>query len=201
MAKIYPNNNNNHSSNSNCDYSFERETYTVWMKSLVFHGNGCTVFNTKGDVVYRVDNYQKRCGNRVFLMDANGKVLYSINRKKMHILGCWEGYKWKGNSKVNNGRPWFQVQRNSAILSKDMSYKVTFKCREENECKIIGSIQGKSALKIVDSSCHLLAEAVQKQSSGVSLGEDVLRLTVEPKADQSLVMALVTVYSMINNKL
>ncbi|CAA0842220.1 Protein LURP-one-related 11 [Striga hermonthica] len=173
------------------------------MKSLVFHGNGCTVFNTKGDVVYRVDNYQKRCGSRVFLMDANGKVLYSINKKKMHISGCWEGYKWNGNSKDNDGRPWFQVRRNSAILSKDMSYKVAFKCREENdEYKIIGSIQGKSALKIVDSSCHLLAEAVQKQSlMGVSLGEDVLRLTVEPQADQSLVMALVTVYSMINNKL
>ncbi|KAK6137619.1 hypothetical protein DH2020_028645 [Rehmannia glutinosa] len=117
------------------------------MKSLVFHGNGCTIFNSEADVVYRVDNYQQRCSSKVFLMDSSGKVLYSINKR------------------------------------------------------IIG-LEGKSALKIIDFSGQLLAEAVQKQSSeGVPLGEDVLSLMVEPQADQSLVMALVTVYGLINNKL
>lgn len=45
-------------------------------------------------------------------------------------------------------------------------------------------------------------QATQKQSSeGVSLGEDVLTLRVEADVDQSLVMALFTVYALINNKL
>lgn len=47
-----------------------------------------------------------------------------------------------------------------------------------------------------------LVQATEKQSSeGVSLGEDVLTLRVEPHVDQSLLMALFTVYALINNKL
>ncbi|KAK6137439.1 hypothetical protein DH2020_028796 [Rehmannia glutinosa] len=197
MSKIYP--------NSSCNYSSElRETFTIWMKSLVFHGNGCTIFNSRGDVVYRVDNYQQRCSSKVFLMNSSGKVLYSINKKlfllqKLRIFGCWEGLKWIGNKE----RPWFKVRRNHTILSKDRSCKVTFKCNENmGSCYRIIGLEGKSALKIIDFSGQLLAEAVQKQSSeGVPLGEDVLSLMVEPQADQSLIMALVTVYGLINNKL
>lgn len=47
-----------------------------------------------------------------------------------------------------------------------------------------------------------LVQATEKQSSeGVSLGEDVLTMRVEPHVDQSLLMALFTVYALINNKL
>ncbi|GFQ08732.1 protein lurp-one-related 4 [Phtheirospermum japonicum] len=171
------------------------------MKSLVFHGNGCTIFNSKGEVVYRVDNYQQRCSAKVFLMDSSGNVLFSINRKKLWIFGCWEGYKWNGNSKVSLERPWFQVRRNLTILSRDICCNVN-QNPQNGRYKIIG-FKGKSALKIIDHfSGQLLAEAVQKQSSsGVCLGEDVLSLMVEPKADQSLIMALVTVYGLINDKM
>lgn len=45
-------------------------------------------------------------------------------------------------------------------------------------------------------------QATQKQSTeGVPFGDDVLRLTVEADADVELVMALVTVYGLINSKL
>lgn len=64
--------------------SSKRETYTIWMKSLVCHTNGCTIYNSNGDVVYRVDNYDKKCSNEVHLMDLQGKVLYTI-RKKVNI--------------------------------------------------------------------------------------------------------------------
>ncbi|PIN05075.1 hypothetical protein CDL12_22385 [Handroanthus impetiginosus] len=194
MAKIHP----NRSLSGTIRPSSERETFTIWMKSLVFHGNGCTVFNSRGDVVFRVDNYQQRCCSKVFLMDSSGKVLFSVKKK---IFGCWEGYRWSGNSKVNKGRPWFQVRRNHTILGNDKSCRVSLKC-EENMRSCYRIIGCKSTLKIVDVSGHLLAEAIQKQSSkGVPLGEDVLTLMVEPQADQSLVMALVTVYGLINNKI
>ncbi|KAL3652658.1 hypothetical protein CASFOL_002339 [Castilleja foliolosa] len=197
MARIFPN-------NSSCNYnSLERETFTVWMKSLVFHSNGCTIFNSKGDLVYRVDNYQQRCSSKAFLMDSSGNVLFSINRKKPRIFGCWEGFKWSGNSKVDKKGSWFQVKRKYTILSKYISCRVTFKCNKNTKkwYEVVG-LEGKSTLKIIDQlSGQLLAEAVQKQSSGVCLGDDVLTLMVEPEADQSLVMALVTVYGLINNKL
>lgn len=83
MAKIHPNLSISSSTNTTncCSCSSERETYTIWMKSLVFHGNGCTVYNSRGDVVFRVDNYQQRCSREVFLMDSSGKVLFSMKRK------------------------------------------------------------------------------------------------------------------------
>ncbi|KAL0393522.1 UNVERIFIED_CONTAM: protein LURP-one-related 4 [Sesamum latifolium] len=173
------------------------------MKSLVFHGNGCTVFNSRGDVVFRMDNYQQRCSRKVYLMDSNGKVLFTISRKKLPVFGCWEGFKWIGNSRVGRERPWFQVRRTHPILSKDVSCIVNLKSDENiGSCYRIIGLEGKSALKIIDFSGQIVAEATQKQSSsGVPLGEDVLTLMVEANADKSLIMALVTVYGLINNKL
>ncbi|GFP79513.1 protein lurp-one-related 4 [Phtheirospermum japonicum] len=169
------------------------------MKSLVFHGNGCTIFNSKGEVVYRVDNYQQRCSRKAFLMDSSGNVLFSINKKVIIKFGCWEG------SKDDKERSFFEVRRNYTFLSKDISCRVALKCNKNalNAKYKIKGLEGKSAFKIIDHfSGQLLAEAVQKQSSsGVCLGEDVLSLMVEPKADQSLIMALVTVYGLINDRL
>ncbi|KAH6823998.1 hypothetical protein C2S53_016982 [Perilla frutescens var. hirtella] len=200
MAKIHP-----HPTAETCSdqSSSGRETFTVWMKSLVFHGNGCTVFNSKGHVVFRVDNYQQRCSRKVLLMDSTGNVLFSLNRKKLGMFGCWEGFKWI-DSDVRMKRPLFQVRRNRAILSRDNSCQVILGCdklNRKNDYKIIG-FEGKSSLKITDFSGKVLAEATQKQSSeGVGLGDDVLTLMVEANVDQSLIMALVTVYGLINNKL
>ncbi|KAL0312621.1 UNVERIFIED_CONTAM: protein LURP-one-related 11 [Sesamum radiatum] len=173
------------------------------MKSLVFHGNGCTVFNSRGDVVFRMDNYQQRCSRKVYLMDSNGKVLFTISRKKLPVFGCWEGFKWIGNSRVGMERPWFQVRRTHPILSKDVSCIVNLKSDENiGSCYRIIGLEGKSTLKIIDFSGQIVAEATQKQSSsGVPLGEDVLTLMVEANADKSLIMALVTVYGLMNNKL
>lgn len=83
MAKIHPQTLSVSSSSSNDDYYMKsmRETFTVWLKSLIFHGNGCTVFNSKGEIVFRVDNYQERSSNEVFLMDLYGDVLFSIQRQ------------------------------------------------------------------------------------------------------------------------
>lgn len=45
-------------------------------------------------------------------------------------------------------------------------------------------------------------QVIEKQSiGGVPLGEDVLELIVELKVDQALIMALITVYGLINNTL
>jgi len=61
------------------------------MKSLVIlQGNGCTVFNENGEIVYRIDNYDKKCSNKLNLMDLQGNVLFTILRKvrylKLHMF-------------------------------------------------------------------------------------------------------------------
>ena len=69
--------------------SFERQTYTIWMKSLLCQTNGCTVFDSDGDIVYRVDNYDKKCRNKVYLMDLRGRVLVTIRRKVLNpVIVC-----------------------------------------------------------------------------------------------------------------
>lgn len=84
MAKVYPEAFGSTSSNNYM--SSIRETYTVWLKSLVFHGNGCTIFNSKGEIVFRVDNYQEKSSSEVFLMDVHGDVLFSIQRKVLMMI-------------------------------------------------------------------------------------------------------------------
>lgn len=77
MAKVYP-----QVPRSFSPYqTSKKETFTVWMKSLLYQTYGCTVYNTNGDIVYRVDNYDKKGSNEVHLMDLQGKVLSTIRRK------------------------------------------------------------------------------------------------------------------------
>ena len=59
----------------------KREAFTLWMKSLVIQGNGCTVYNSDGEIVYRIDNYDKKGSSEVYLMDLQGKVLFTIVRR------------------------------------------------------------------------------------------------------------------------
>ncbi len=56
---------------------------TVWKKSLLFNCNGFTVFDAKGNLVFRVDNYMAGSGTKgeIILMDAGGKPLLTIRRK------------------------------------------------------------------------------------------------------------------------
>ena len=61
------------------------ETFTIWMKSLVCHTNGCTVFDSKGEIVYRVENYDSKGSSEVHLMDLRGKVLFTILKKVLNL--------------------------------------------------------------------------------------------------------------------
>lgn len=54
---------------------------TVWRRSLLFNGNGFAVFDAKGNLVFRVDNYASGSKAEVLLMDAAGKPLLTIRRK------------------------------------------------------------------------------------------------------------------------
>ncbi|MFS7976443.1 putative tubby-like protein [Helianthus anomalus] len=57
------------------------EILTVWKKSLLFNCYGFTVFDTKGNLVFRVDNYAAGNKAEIVLMDASGRSLLTIRRK------------------------------------------------------------------------------------------------------------------------
>ena len=66
MAKVHP----QASVSDPCSMSSAgRETFTIWLKSLVCHTNCCTVFDSKGEIVYRVENYDSKGSSEVHLMD------------------------------------------------------------------------------------------------------------------------------------
>lgn len=56
---------------------------TVWRKSLLFSCTGFTVIDSYGDLVYRVDNYIGQRPGEVTLMDASGKSVLTVRRRKV----------------------------------------------------------------------------------------------------------------------
>ncbi|KAF3569322.1 hypothetical protein DY000_02012540 [Brassica cretica] len=80
MARVFP-----QAGVSSPYMSTERETFTVWMKSLVYQTNGLTVYNSNGEITYRVENYDKS-SNEVHIMDLHGNILFTIRKKVTNEL-------------------------------------------------------------------------------------------------------------------
>ncbi|ANM61038.1 LURP-one-like protein [Arabidopsis thaliana] len=177
----------------------EKESFTIWMRSLVFHSKGCTVFDSKGNLIYRVDNYNSKSCSEVYLMDLYGKILFTLRQKKLGLFKSWKGYNSTGTR--------FQLRKNFKILPKgsSSSYKVVMGSRivdgDHQSCYKI--VKRKSVFTIEDGSGRLLAEVKKKQSNikSLDLGKDVLTMMVEPQVDHSLIMGIVIAYSLLKCKL
>jgi len=196
MAKVHPNKSNYLSTtsssssfssiSSNFYVSPRREIFTLWMKSLVYHGNGCTVYDSNGQIVYRIDNYNIKRSKEVHLMDCNGKVLFSIRNRvstlhlfiyliifstiliyyyyfpqKVPVFGHWDGYKWSYDGVTSKEIPWFQVKKIHNVLRgyNVNYYNVILGCNSEASCYNIIILATKS-IKIVDQHGGLVAEVI-----------------------------------------
>ncbi|XP_076887273.1 protein LURP-one-related 4-like [Bidens hawaiensis] len=196
MSRVYPQTHSPSPPSSDLT-PLKAESFTIWMKSLVFNTHGCTVYNSNGEIVYRVDNYDNKCCQEVYLMDIRGKVLFSLLRKKLRLFGCWDGYKWDACSAQK--QLWFRVRKHRSIFV-SLCDDIT---RSECTYKIV-RMDCKLGFKIVDANQEgaLVAEIKQKQTTtGIKFGSDVFTLTVQPHVDQSLIMAIVMVYGLINNQI
>ncbi|TKY70931.1 LURP-one-related 4 [Spatholobus suberectus] len=188
MAKVYP----QEPTSSPC-MSYGRETYTLWLKSLVFHSNGCTVYDSNGVIVYRVDNYDTKGRRDVNLLDLRGRVLCTIH-KRLLAFGRWDVYRCSDSNCKTQEKPWFQVKRCYKIITRKVTCQITVECQKY----CIEKTGGKTAFRIVDIDGDIVADAKQKHSSsGVVLGNDVLSLDVEGGIDHALIMAFVTVFGLI----
>uniref|UniRef100_A0A2N9J4W9 Uncharacterized protein n=1 Tax=Fagus sylvatica TaxID=28930 RepID=A0A2N9J4W9_FAGSY len=107
MAKVHP---QAIVPSASCYFSSKQETFTIWMKSLILNGKGCTVFDTNGQIVFRVDNYNCKCRNEVYLMDFKGRVLFTILRKRFKLFKFWEGYRSSDTESIKK-KPGFQVRK------------------------------------------------------------------------------------------
>ncbi|EOY33541.1 hypothetical protein QUC31_018893 [Theobroma cacao] len=152
---------------------------TVWTKSLLFNCNGFTVFDGKGDLVYRVDNYMEGNKGEILLMDATGKPLLTIRRKKMSLGDSWLVY--EGETSVN---PRLSVRKSVNILnSKCLAYVSPGSTNNRNN-NIMYEIEGSYSQRccaVYDDKRRLVAEIKRKEAvGGVAFGTDIFRLIVQP---------------------
>lgn len=180
--------------------AFSPATFTVWKRSLIFNANGYTVFDSSGNLVFRVDNYSSHAKRLLFLMDAVGNVLLTIRHKRLSFNDRWEAY--RGDGYGCGIKPAFRVvQSVSTLFSSKPSAKVVLnptKRRNSNlyDYEIQGSRRkSRSSLTVFGPSREIIAQVTRKQGTmGVMLGDDVLSLVVQPGIDQTFVMGLLIIF-------
>uniref|UniRef100_A0A0E0AP51 Uncharacterized protein n=1 Tax=Oryza glumipatula TaxID=40148 RepID=A0A0E0AP51_9ORYZ len=206
--------------------SEQRKVFTLWMKSLVLNGRGCTVYDSTGGIVYRVDNYGSSCSDNVYLMDLRGKIVLNILKKKL-AFGKWEGYKWSSGERQRDaaagagaGGAWFTVTRPCSSILFQRRRRPSSTCEfrsgggggddggramryKMDDCSGGGGGGGKQQAwcRIVDGATGAVVAEVKGKTTagGVALGDDVLTLTVEPNVDHALIMGMVLVYGLMNH--
>lgn len=84
MTKVYPNSarvSERQKASTDGNITGSEVILTVWKKSLLLNCNGFTVFDSKGNLVFRVDNYIAGNKNQILLMDDAGTPLLTIRHK------------------------------------------------------------------------------------------------------------------------
>ncbi|XP_057486573.1 protein LURP-one-related 8-like [Actinidia eriantha] len=170
---------------------------TVWKKSLLFNCDGFTVFDGKGNLVFRVDNYYSGNKDEITLMDASGNSLLTIRRKRLSLSDKWLIY--DGESTIN---PMLTVRKQVNLLNtKPLAY-ASSGCgrgiglnKYKSNCSVNYEIEGsytQRCCSVYDTKRRRVAEIKRKESvGGVSFGMDVFRLIVRSEIESPVAMALV----------
>ncbi|KAJ0262297.1 Protein LURP-one-related 8 [Hirschfeldia incana] len=185
MTKIHPKFSNTYEE-SLCD-SKAAVVLTVWKKSLLFNCDGFTVYNSNGNLVFRVDNYMNSPRDNIVLMDASGLPLLSIRRKKLSLGDCWAVY--DGETQRD---PIFTAKKNVSILTNKRN--LAWVCAKKTVLYEVEGSYGQKSCKIVDvrRNNKKTAEIKKKDAmvGGGSFGKDVFKLIVESDMEPRVAMAL-----------
>ncbi|XP_059457902.1 protein LURP-one-related 12-like [Corylus avellana] len=179
-------------------FVFQEETHlTVLKTSLFFANDGFTVYDCKGDLVFRVDSYgpETRDRGEIVLMDANGRCLLTVRRKRPSLHHRWEGF--IGERIDGHQKPIFSVRRSSMIGRSSVSVEVYSDPGEEYQ---IEGHFSQRCCTILNAGKESVAEIRRKvdASTHVLLGKDVFSLCVKPGFDGAFAMGLVLVLDQIN---
>ncbi|KDP30268.1 hypothetical protein JCGZ_17050 [Jatropha curcas] len=185
-------------------FCFKEETdLTVHKTSIFFPGDGFIVYDPYGEVIFRFDSYgpNSEPKDELVLMDATGKCLLSLIRKKPSLHQRWEGFLGERKEDDNHihhlQEPVFTVCRSSIIgrsrlvveVCSDPSEEYQIEgCYAQRRCKIY-------TVSLGDSSKQAVAEIKRKvdPSTQVMLDKDVFWLCVKPGLDAAFAMGLVLV--------
>ncbi|XP_022777128.1 protein LURP-one-related 12-like [Durio zibethinus] len=179
------------------DYIYDEEKHlTVLKTSLFFANDGFTVYDCKGQLVFRVDSYgpDPRDKGEVVLMDAHGRCLLTVRKKRPSLHHRWEGFL---GERSEGQKPIFSIKRSSIIGRCGMMVEVFNNPGEEYQ--IEGSF-GQRSCTIFNAAKESVAEIKRKvdASTNVVLGKDVFLLSLKPGFDGAFAMGLVLVLDQIN---
>ncbi|GLJ10817.1 hypothetical protein SUGI_0135690 [Cryptomeria japonica] len=176
--------------------SIKSTTFTVWKKSLIFNGKGFTVFDSAGNLAFRVDNYASNAKSEILLMDDVGNVLITLLRKRWNLHRRWDGF--RGDT-VQREKPIFTVTKSSFFSNKIRANVFLDFARQIKRCDY--QMEGwscKSSCTIFSASRDIIAQFKQKEAkSDLMLGNDVFTLLVQPQVDQAFIMGLIVIFYQI----
>ncbi|KQK05705.1 protein LURP-one-related 8 [Brachypodium distachyon] len=179
----------------------EPVAFTVWRKSLLFNCRGFTVFDARGDLVYRVDSYASDSRAEVVLMDAAGRALLTVRRRKKPI-GLGGGDQWLVfPGEDTRAPPLYAVKRRAPQYirggggggSSSKSMAQVAACRGGGDGGNKYEVEGSYARRccaVYDERRRAVAEVRPKEAV---VGTDVFRMVVRPGMgmEASLAMAVV----------
>ncbi|WVZ00460.1 hypothetical protein V8G54_026529 [Vigna mungo] len=183
-------------------YVFKEEIHlTVLKTSLFFAGDGFTVYDCKGQLVFRVDSYgpDTRDRDELVLMDPNGRCLLTVRRKQRPSLHQrWEGFK---GERMDGDKPIFSVKRASIIGRARASLTVEMYDNPGEEYQIEGCFSQRCCT-IFNVTKESVAEIRRKvdPTTSVVLGKEVFSLCVKAGFDAAFAMGFVLVLDQINGE-
>jgi uncharacterized protein YxjI len=174
----------------------EEKILTVLKTSLFFVNDGFTVYDCNGELVFRVDSYgpdMRDCGELV-LMDALGRCLLTVRKKRPSLHQRWEGYLGEGTE----GKSIFSVRRCSIIGRCGMTVEMYNIPGEEYQ---IDGCFAQRCCTVYDVTAKQTVVEIRRKvdaSTNVVLGKEVFSLFVKPGFDGAFAMGLVLVLDQIN---
>jgi len=184
-------------------FCFEEETkLTVRKTSVFFPGDGFLVYDPDNQIIFRFDSYgpDPHPLDELVLMDASGKCLLTLHRKKPSLHQRWEGFL---GERTDGQDPIFSVCRSSIIGGSTLVVEVYGDPVEEyhiegsyphRNCTIHNNTTSDHTANIT-SSKEPVAVIKRKvdPSTNVMLGKDVFWLCLEAGIDGAFVMGLVLI--------
>ncbi|KAL6841250.1 hypothetical protein ACP4OV_028768 [Aristida adscensionis] len=169
---------------------------TVWRKSLLFNCRGFTVFDARGNLVYRVDSYASDSRAEVVLMDAAGRPVLTVRRRKVIGLGADQWLVFPGEE-TRRAPPLYALKRAGAAAQYVRGSGA--KCMAHvAPCSGAGAGAGGEGYEVEGSylrRCCTVYDARRRAVAEVqpkeAVGTDVFRLVVQPGMEVSLAMAVV----------
>ncbi|CAN1146882.1 Protein LURP-one-related 12 [Linum perenne] len=174
----------------------EEKHFTIFKTSMFFANDGFTVHDSSnGELVFRVDSYGPDASERdeLVLMDAQGRCLLTVRKKRRSMHQRWEGYT---GDREEGQKAVFSVRRSSMIGRPGVCVELyENSSRREEEYEIEGSY-GSRSCTVMDSSRKVAVAVISRKvdaSTNVVLGKDAFSLALKPGFDAAFTMGIVLV--------